>query len=170
MSVLLKIKTTRPDLQEKFFFECFIDWEQRPWVEAIEAGLASQPGLIRATLEEHCPREELVARRDELRDDLKFMADDCMDFEPEYLDDPLMSGWPSWGADMSPPFNPFSLTFTTHLEFDTVENALNWYNNLTFPDDSLWSIKELISTHNNTIEEHLFVDGIEVPFTSKINT
>lgn len=169
MSIVLKIKTTRPSLQDKFWFEYFLDWDERPHVDAIEAGLALQPGLIRATLEEHVTREEVVARRNELREDLKFIADLCMDFEPEYLDDLLMMGFPSWGADMSPPFNPFVLTHTVNLEFDTQANAENWYNNIAYADENLQSQLDLIQTHNNTVEEHLYVDGTEVPLVSKVN-
>lgn len=169
MSAVFKFKTTRPDLQTKFWFEFHIDWEQRPWIEAIESGIASQPGLIRATMEEHISRDELVARRNELREDLQFMADDCMDFEPEYLVDPLMSGWPSWGADMSPPFNPFSLTHTMVLEFTTREDAENWYYGYYFAENEAANHRQLVATYNNTFEEKLIVDGVEVPFESRMN-
>lgn len=166
--------TTRPNLESKFWFEYLIDWERRPWVEDIEAELSRHPGLIRVQIIDTCPREELVARREELREDLKFMADDCMDFEPEYFDFPQMSGFPTWNADMSPPFNPFLLTMTAEAVFSSsssntaMENFEVWYNNHAFPDIlTVDNYKTLIATNGNTYAEKLFVDGVEVPFVSK---
>lgn len=167
MAVILKIKTTRPSLDSQFFFEVFLDWQNRPWIENVEAAMAMSPGLLRATMEEHISRDEIVARRNELRPGLEFIADDCMDFEPEYHD-PLQVNWPSWGADMSPPFNPFSLTHTSVMEFDTEENARNWLVN-SFREEDLPNLKSLLQTHNNTIQELLLVDGVEQPIVSRFN-
>lgn len=166
--------STRPSLTDKFWLEYLIDWSRRPYVEDIESELYRHSGLIRVQIMDTCPREELVARRNELREDLKFMADDCMDFEPEYLDFPQMSGFPTWNADMSPPFSPFSLTMTAEAEFvgpdsvSVMEDFLTWYNNHAFPDEIIVNhYKTLMVTHGNTYVEKLFVDGVEVPFASK---
>lgn len=167
--VVIKFHTVRPSLQDKFFFEPFVDWENRPWIEHLEAGIAAQPGLIKAYIEEHLPREELVARREELREDLKFMADDCMDFEPEYFVFPQQSGWPTWSADMSPPFNPFTLTHTMVCEFDTLENAESWYQYLMYEDPGVTAINQMISDYNNQFWETWYIDGVETPHPSKLD-
>ena len=167
MAAILKLKTTRPSLDSKFFFDLFIDWENRPWVEEVQRSMESIPGLIKSYLEEHISRDEIVARRNELPEELQFIADDCMDFEPEYHD-PQQLFWPSWSADMSPPYNPFSLTHTVVGEFDTKENAENFYLNVIFADPGLENVKQLLAAHSNTHEVELFVDGVQVPITNII--
>jgi len=161
MPVQYKSKSTRPSVQDKFWFEPIIDWDQRPWADAVQENLDNQPGLVAAAQEEKISREQLVARQNELREDLKFMAVDAMSFEPEFHD-LNMSGWPSWNTDMSPPFNPFVTTFTYLLTFDTWEHFVSWYNAGILSQKDYYAA--LINQYNNTFEEWFYVEGVETTF------
>ncbi len=152
MTVLYKAQVTRLSLDDLFFFEFLSDIQfdnhfVRPYVDITdlnESGLFSK--CISYTIEEMISWDEVFLRKDELRPDLKYQINS------KNLTKDDMDG-------IGPLYNPFSLTHTELVEYNSWEDAMSAYD--TFFDLTYVIIDMLKQSNNTYIQEH-YIDGIKV--------
>lgn len=153
--VLIKTQSVKPSSADKFWFESMVDWENRPWIQNLELQAQVHHEALHCYLEERISREELVSRKEELPEHLKFICDICQDFQPEWPGFAQQTHFPSWSADMSPPFNPFTTTHTLVMVFENLEKADAWFARTTWAWQQQWFLDLLASTNNTmTVSWH----------------
>ena len=159
MSVVYKFKITRPNISAPFYSENGpsdqLNFANDNSIVAQYIGLNFEESTLSTPGKESIPKyEEVITwneiweRRNELRASEKFLA------EASWNDGDNGYTERSQYAD----FNPFTLTNTQILVFDTLENLITTYNNILSND----KVTELVSeatAANNVITEEIFVDG-----------
>jgi len=159
MSAIYKFKITRPNVSAQFYIENGpsdqLNFANDSSTLAQYVGLNLGESTLSTTGKESIPKyEEVITwnevweRRNELRASEKFLV------EATWNDGDNGFTEKSQYAD----FNPFTLTNTQILVFDTLENLITTYNTMLSND----KVTELVSeatAANNVITEEIFVDG-----------
>ena len=147
MSVVYKVTITRPNYDSLFFMEL------TPEFNLATSWLGYSQSYVRTiSYEPTITWSELYARKHELRPDLLFFLDS--------IDIESITKYPSTYAPY-PFWNPFSLSWTHLITFDTVEELPNTIEAFTGPVEE---IKDMINSVGSTvIYEELLIDGIPDP-------
>jgi hypothetical protein len=159
MSVLYKFKITKPNISAQFYIDSNpsdqLNFANDSSTLAQYVGLNLEESTLSAPGKQSIPKyEEVITwnevweRRNELRVSEKSLAEASWnDGDNGYTD-----------IYPYPLVNPFTLTYTQILVFDTLENLITTYNNILSND----KVTELVSeatAANNVITEEIFVDG-----------
>jgi hypothetical protein len=172
MPVIFKIVLTRPSLDSRFFFENMIHPYSGTLVyPPTESDYNSYlnnsgQGFIKSYYQEQISYAEIESRQQELNYDVAAEFFLPRDQFPEYqitsLPNANVDAIPlfNWGFQGQPPYNPFSLTYTYVMEFDTEEHTRTTFNDAVsegvFSEIFLNTVKE----SNNTIK--FFINDVEV--------
>lgn len=144
MSVVYKVTVTRPNFDSLFFMEVTDGFNlTTSWL-----GYTQSYGCT-TSYEPMITWSELYARKHELRPDLLFFLN-SIDIESITNDSNTYAPYPFW--------NPFSLSWTHLITFDTVEVLPNMIEEFT---GSVEFIKKIINSVGSTVTyEELLIDGI----------
>ena len=162
MTVLYKAQVTRPSLDDLFFFE--LVKSKNIFISPIDDTIKNSfSGCISYTFEEMISWDEVFLRKEELRPDLKYQIES----NSLTKDDMIATG---------PKFNPFSLTYTELVEYNSWEDAMFAYQTM-FPDLGLveydswedavltyleFGLIDMLKKSNNTYVQEHYIDGIKV--------
>lgn len=171
MPAIFKVVVTRPSLDSRFFFED----EIHPYSGTLvypptesdynEYLNNSGQGFIKSYYQEQISYAEIESRQQELNYDVAAEFFLPRDQFPEYQITSLPNANPdaippfNWGFQGQPPYNPFSLTYTYVMEYDTEEHLLSQYNIA----NSEKFFSNMINTsveYNNTVK--FFINDVEV--------
>jgi len=163
MTATAKLVVTRPSLNDKFYFEGSSAGETPGEQELQELYNSFGTGFITGGYEEVIPYSEIESRENELSPDLLSIfwlpRNEWYDaFRPVVGTDVNLIQPRDWGFHHQPPFNPFALTYTYIVTYDTMENLQVFLNSHVFPD--LEDVKSMAAKFNNTVK--LYVNGVEV--------
>jgi hypothetical protein len=172
MPAIFKMVITRPSLNSRFFFEDKIHpysgtLHYPPTEDDYTQFITSNgEGFIKAYYQEKISYAEIESRQQELNRDVAAEFFLPRDQFPEYQVPVSVSNanvdatMPfQWGFQGQPPYNPFSLTYTYVMEYDTEEHLQSAYNDVKvlgfFSDIINFSVAS-----NNT--NNFFINGVEV--------
>jgi len=151
--ILFKGRLTRPSTDDFFIWELFQIFPGP--LREIEFLLKSQAtkeqypqGCINWIVEELITYQEILDRKNELRPDLRMQLPKLT----YHVESGIIA--PDTLCD------PFSLTTTEVITFDTWENAKFAYDT-TFSDENIIRLKQINSICNNTITHEYFIDGVK---------
>jgi hypothetical protein len=122
MTTHITFKLTRPSLDHRFLLEIIenmtlLEFPSNYYEYQAIKRLGKIDGLVDTYHDEVISWEEIYARKDELRSDLRdWLVENHFNIQKNFQ---LSNDSSSTG----PLLNPFSLTFTKHIIFDTMENA-----------------------------------------------
>ena len=142
MNIIYKEYITRPSLDSIFVFEfqSIMSLKTISW-----QNINSNTKYL-----EFITWREVIARKEEIRPDLKFCLDKLGLFNKHI----------NLNLDDGPIFNYFSLTFTQLTEFNSIESFKHTYKSL----ENLFSTrKKDLEICFNTRNEELWIDGQRVP-------
>jgi len=158
MSVSFKVTVTRPSLESLFVYEAM--------ASRVYIGLGHysanlkflpeiiQPGFVSSDYAESISWAEVASRKNELRADLKSWYD-------ENNADNFSSDSETFGY--GPDFNPFSLTYTIQMTYDTSENLVAGVTalmeNLGGVTTARNEFTQALIDTNNTVVEETYDDG-----------
>jgi hypothetical protein len=162
----LKIATTRPSLESKFWMEEVYQVGQTGTQETYNALLNFMgAGFVTSYYDELIPDSEIQARESEIKGDLKSIFllpreewSDNISPKVDTVPEDLVP-WCRWGFHYQPPYNPFVLTWTFYMVFDTIEHLQQFRNR---PDIVVMyedMVLPAVAKTNNTIK--FYVDGVE---------
>jgi len=165
----LKIETIRPSLESKFWME-----EVMMKIPPIRTGdqddlenyFASMGlGFVTSYYDESITDSEIQTRESEIKENIKsifFLPRDqwSYNFVPEVDTAPAdLIQFLGWGFHHQPPYNPFALTWTFYMVFDTMEHLQQFRSRPVVIDGYTNMILPAVANANNTIK--LYVDGVE---------
>jgi hypothetical protein len=174
MPAIFKLVVTRPSLNHKFWFEVNLDIENNylelpptaPQMQDYKNSIGT--GFITSYYEEMISYQEIASRENDVPIETKgifFLPRETYPITEDFIwetvadADPKLVPLFGWGYTRQPPFNPFSLTYTFVVEFDTMENLQDAYqrlwNNRRYQD-----MTNSASAFDNTVK--LYIDGVEV--------
>ena len=151
--ILFRGRLIRPSTDDFFIWELFP--KIFPNSKEIKLLIKSQPtkeeyrqGCVDWIVEELITYQEILDRKNELRPDLRMQLPELV----YHVESGMIA--PDTICD------PFSLTTTDVITFDSWENAKLAYDN-TFNYENIIEFKEINSICNNTIDHEFFIDGIK---------
>jgi len=173
MPAIFKLVVTRPSLTHKFWFESVLDPDTNylavpPHETDMTAWISNHPGMITSYYEEVISYEEIESRENEISSDSKSIFFLPRESYPILEDfnwaavagaDPKLVPMFNWGFTRQPPYNPFSLSYTFIMEFDTIEHLQASYEQY-FTVNTFHNLQNQAETANNTLK--LYIDGVEV--------
>jgi hypothetical protein len=171
MPAIFKIVLTRPSLDSRFFFEDRIHpysgtLHYPPTESDYNAYLNdSGQGFIKGYYQEKISYAEIESRQQELNYDVAPEFFLPRDHFSEYQITSLPNANPdaiplfNWGFQGQPPYNPFSLTYTYVMEYDTEEHLLSQYN-IGKSEGIFADIVDASVAYDNSIK--FFINDVEV--------
>ncbi len=173
MAVIYKEITTRPSVNDMFYFEALDSSSYNSEIFDFNISssdtimhnsisyIAAWPltGLTSQVFEGLISWQEILTRRNELRADLKDIL------TVEFLNNKIST----FGSDHLCYLNPFSTTLTSTCIFDTLENLITSYNSsaTSLSANDITTIAQA-KLYNNVISEILIIDGVESAFPGTI--
>lgn len=148
MNIIFKEYITRPSLDSIFVFEFEFSNELKfqSWLALSKIKPTSYLEFI--------TWREVIARKEEIRPDLKFYLDRLG----------LFNKHTKFNLDDGPMFNYFSLTFTQVTAFDSIESFEHLYE--FWKKNILNTRKKNLEICSNTRNEELWIDGQLVPLVN----
>jgi hypothetical protein len=172
MPAIFKMVITRPSLNSRFFFEDQIHPDSGtlvypPTESDYDAYLTSVgEGFIKSYYQEQISYAEIESRQQELKYDVAaeffLPRDQFSEYQvPVSVSNAKIDATTpfQWGFQGQPPYNPFSLTYTYVMEFDTEEHVQSAYNDIK----SVGVFSDIINSSvasNNT--NNFFINDVEV--------
>jgi hypothetical protein len=159
MSVVYKFKITRPNTSAQFYIEDGpsdqLNFANDSSTLAQYVGLNLEESTLSTPGKQSIPKyeevitwNEVLERKNDLRASDKFLLEASWnDGDNGYTD-----------ISQYPLYNPFTLTNTQILVFDTLENLITTYNNI-LSNDKVTELVSKATAANNVITEEIFVDG-----------
>ena len=152
MTARATIKFTRPDLDHQFLLEnmdkILLSFQHNFLGDYVYKQMDNKmpDGFVENSLDEFISWRDIISRKNELRSDLQTWLE-----QNEFS---IQSNSQFENDDhYGPGINPFSLTFTHHSTFDTIENATVFLRLFRLSEEGI----NAISTTNNTVE--FYIDG-----------
>lgn len=161
MTVVYKFITTRPSVNDLFYFEIdiigFISQLGEQHAEAVGLVLPGTYEELITPQEVKDRKAELAAIRPDLVEFLWPAEDECL------IDTVLDSNHPFYQGHKDPLFNPFVTTHTAYWTFDTLENLEAYYATGSIGNnaEAMAELNAKVAQYGNTIKEKVFVDGVE---------
>jgi hypothetical protein len=159
MSATYKLKITRPDLSTPFYTQ------DSPIGESTFANdsslLSRHVGLIVEESTLSTPEKDLIPKYEEAItwNEVWERRNDLQPSEKTLLEATWNDGDNGYTEKSQyADYNPFTVTFTSILVFDTLENLLTSYNGI-LTDVTVTEIVNQATNANNVITEEIFVDG-----------
>jgi hypothetical protein len=175
MPAIFKLVITRPSLAQKFWFSDSLNPATSGFtisnnVSNMQSYINSVgPGFITSYYEEVITYEEIVSRENEISPDIKdvfFLPRETYPIPEEFSCDVIPGADPKlvpfiyWGCSCQPPFNPFTLTYTFIVEFDTIENLQNSYQRFWATGEFYQEVINSANLFENTVK--FFINDVEV--------
>ena len=161
MTVVYKFITTRPSVNDLFYFEV----DTYGFASSLADLHADAVGLVApGTYEELITPQEVKDRKSELATIRPDLIELLWPAEDECLIDLVLDpSHPFYQGHKDPLFNPFVTTHTAYWTFDTLENLEAYYATETIGDnaEAKADLNAKVAQYGNTLKEKVFVDGVE---------
>jgi len=151
MTTVYKIISTRPSLDDNFWFEPTEEFCILSTTAVIYNIFDHYPGFVGYKVAPAITWDEIIARKNQLRPDLRGDLDQCSNI----------------AVGSVPLYNPFELVSITEFEFETFDHFDTAYSDRF--SDQLY-VERFIFLHNKTnniMKEEVLSNGVKIDYKTK---